>query len=215
VTDDQLNTRQRILHLLRRRGPMTAQELGRVLKMSVSGVRQHASVLEKESLIGTRVRKNKLGRPGHEYVLSPESEDQFPKGYKELARALLVAASEIGGDELVRKLLNHRREQTYREYEKLVRDLPLEEKMAVIAKGQDRRGQMAHVERHDDELRLVHYNCLTHELSAWREEFCESDRRMFEKLLGIPVKMEGCRARGGDCCCFSVHVEPGKKPKKK
>ena len=191
---------------------MTAQELGKALHMSVSGVRQHTSVLEKASLVSARIRRQKLGRPGHEYVLSPESEDAFPKGYKELALGLLVAAQEIGGDQLVRKLLDHRRTQTYRELAEIVRDLPLEQKLTRIAEEQDKRGQIAHVEREDNTYKLVQYNCLTHELSAWHPAFCESDRKMYEKLVGRPVKLEQCRANGADFCCLSVRIDPkGKK----
>jgi predicted ArsR family transcriptional regulator len=213
TTNKNPTTREKILYLLRRRGPMTAQELGKVLGMSVSGVRQHTSVLEKASLVDARVRKNKLGRPGHEYVLSPESEDAFPKGYKELALGLLTAAKEIGGDELVKKLLDRRRSETYRELVEMVRDLPFEEKLARIAEEQDKRGQIAHVKRENNMVKLVQYNCLTHELSVWHPAFCESDRRMYERLLGRPVKLEQCRAKGAECCCLSVRLEPKAKRK--
>jgi DeoR family suf operon transcriptional repressor len=213
VTNENLTTRERILYLLRCHGPMTAQELGTALGMSVSGVRQHTTVLEKASLVGARVRRKKLGRPGHEYVLSPESEDAFPKGYKEFALGLLMAAREIGGDELVRKLLDHRRNETYRELVEIVRDLPLEEKLTRIAEEQDKRGQIAHLIHDDNMVKLVQYNCLTHELSAWHPAFCESDRKMYEKLLGRPVKLEQCRAKGAEYCCLSVRLDSKEKRK--
>ncbi|UCG31947.1 MAG: ArsR family transcriptional regulator [Phycisphaerales bacterium] len=208
MTNDKLTTREKILYLLRRHGPMTAQELGKALRMSVSGVRQHTSVLEKASLVSARVRRQKLGRPGHEYVLSPESEDAFPKGYKELALGLLVAAQEIGGDQLVRKLVDRRRTETYRELVEIAGDLPLEEKLTRVAEELDKRGQITQLRRENNRYKLLQYNCLTHELSAWHPAFCESDRRMYEKLMGRPVKLEQCRAKGADYCCLSVPMEP-------
>lgn len=206
MTDESCSTREKILHLLRRNGPLTAQELGRELGISVSGVRQHAAVLERNYLIRSRPRKQKLGRPGYEYVLSPASEDVFPKVYKEMALALLNAARDIGGDKLISKLITHRRAQTFADYSDMLRNVPEWEKLARIAECQNERGHLAHLERSDHSQRLIQFNCPVHELSACHPEFCESERKMYERLLGQPVKLEQCRAQGAEYCCFSTSL---------
>ena len=98
------------------------------LDISVNAVRQHTSCLQEAGLIESQDRRRKVGRPGHEYVLCPKSEDAFPKGYKDIALSLLDAAKAIGGHELVNKLLLYRRNQVFQEYARATHGLPLQEK---------------------------------------------------------------------------------------
>jgi predicted ArsR family transcriptional regulator len=207
MADENLTTRERILYLLRRKGPQTAQELSHVLDISVNAVRQHTSCLQGAGLIESQDRRQKKGRPGHEYVLRPKSEDAFPKGYKDMAMSLLDAAKAIGGDELVHKLVLHRRNQVFEEYARAIRGLPLQEKLARIAQGQDERGYLAHVEQIDDVQALIQCNCPIQELSQCFPEFCESERKMYEELLGREVELEQCRAQGAQCCRFTTNPD--------
>ena len=206
-SDERLSTREQMLYLLRRMGPMTAQELGRELGISVSGIRQHTAVLERAALITSRNRRQKVGRPGLEYVLSPQSEDAFPKVYKELALALLEAAHDVGGEELIRKLIDHWRGQVFLKYVDLLKDVPAGRRFARIAEYQDERGYLAHLENDSQTERLIHFNCPVQRLSAsYEPKFCETERQMYEKLLGKKVKLVSCRAQGADCCCFSTEA---------
>lgn len=202
-----LTTRERILHLLRRNGPLTAQELSGMLDISVSAVRQHTSVLQRASLVASRVRRRKVGRPGHEFVLSPESEDAFPKVYKEIAMSLLEAAQDLGGEELVRKLLSFRRDHIQSEYTKVLGHLSPEEMFPRIAEKQNERGYLAHLERTDGVMSLIQHNCPIQELSEKYPECCESERKMYEDLLGRGVRLEHCRAEGAQCCCFTAQKD--------
>lgn len=207
MADENLTTRERILHILRRQGPQTAQELSRVLDISVNAVRQHTSCLQGAGLIEPQDRRQKKGRPGHEYVLCPQSEDAFPKGYKDMALSLLDAAKAIGGRELVHKILLYRRNQVFEEYARATRGLTLQEKLARIAQGQDERGYLAHVEQIDDVHALIQHNCPIQELSQCFPEFCESERKMYEELLGREVELEQCRAQGAQCCRFTTNPD--------
>lgn len=207
MADENLTTRERILYLLRRKGPQTAQELSQALDISVNAVRQHTSCLQESGLIESRDRRRKVGRPGHEYVLCPKSEDAFPKGYKDIALSLLDAAKAIGGHDLVNKLLLYRRNQVFQEYASAIRGLPLQEKLARIAQGQDERGYLAHVEQIDDGQALIQHNCPIQELSQCFPEFCESERKMYEELLESEVELEQCRAQGAQCCRFTTNLD--------
>jgi predicted ArsR family transcriptional regulator len=206
VSPGKNTTREKVLLLLRRKGPLTAQELGKELQISVTAIRQHILALEQASLVASRIRRQKLGRPGHEFVLCPKSEDAFPKVYKELASSMLATAGDIGGSQLVKKLVNGWRTGLHREYAEKLRDVPEDEKLACIARLQNTRGHLAHFEQGDHVQKLIQYNCVVHELSADYAAFCESERRMYEKLLGRPVKRVKCRAEGGDCCVFETCV---------
>ncbi len=199
-------TRERILTLLRLRGPMTAQQLSRELSISASAVRQHATLLERERLIVSRRRKCGVGRPGHEFALTAASEDSFPKSYKQVALSVLEAADAVGGEALVGQIVRQRYDEVRRQYEEKLRALPPEQRLARIAETQDEHGYLAHVEAEDHRLRLVQHNCPLIEVSSRYPHFCECERKMYEELIGRPVRLEQCRSRGSDCCTFTVQV---------
>ncbi len=60
---EQGETRQQILLLLRRKGPMTAGELSDDLGIGSVGVRQHLALLERDGLVQISGVRRSVGRP--------------------------------------------------------------------------------------------------------------------------------------------------------
>ena len=81
---EQGETRQQILLLLRRKGPMTAGELSDDLGIGSVGVRQHLALLERDGLVQTSGVRRSVGRPSHLYALTAAAEALFPKAYDHL-----------------------------------------------------------------------------------------------------------------------------------
>src|SRR5437773_11688363 len=85
------STRLRILEYLQRNGRATVKELGQLLGLTSTGIRQHLTVLERDGLVAVRQERRRVGRPNLVYSLTDEADRVFPKTYDVLASALLQA----------------------------------------------------------------------------------------------------------------------------
>src|SRR5215212_11448507 len=82
---EQGETREQILALLRRNGPMTAAELSDALGIGAVGVRQHLALLDRDGLVHITGVRRGVGRPSHLYALTANAEALFPKRYDRMA----------------------------------------------------------------------------------------------------------------------------------
>ena len=82
-------TRQEILDHLQKHGRATVKELGQLLGLTSTGIRQHLTVLERDGLVLAREERGRVGRPTLVYSLTDKAESLFPRGYDELANPLL------------------------------------------------------------------------------------------------------------------------------
>ncbi|TET95672.1 MAG: winged helix-turn-helix transcriptional regulator, partial [Dehalococcoidia bacterium] len=57
------STRQQILQYLQRHGRATVKELGSLLSLTSTGIRQHLTVLERDGLVDAREERGRVGRP--------------------------------------------------------------------------------------------------------------------------------------------------------
>ncbi|HEY5640138.1 MAG TPA: helix-turn-helix domain-containing protein, partial [Dehalococcoidia bacterium] len=77
-------TRQQILDYLRRHGRGTVKELGQLLGLTSTGIRQHLTVLERDNLVEAREERGRVGRPTLVYSITETADDLFPKAYDQL-----------------------------------------------------------------------------------------------------------------------------------
>ena len=201
---DTPSTRDRILPLLRLTGPMTAQELAPELGICVSAVRQHAALLERDGLIVSRQRKSRVGRPGKEYALTDASEDEFPKAYKQVALQILEAVRQVGGEEMLDKVIAWRYAGIKQNLEPELKSLPPQERLRRIAERQETNGYLARFEETDHQQRLIQHNCPAMGVSAKFPQFCECERQMYEELIGRRVHLDHSRSQGSHSCAFTV-----------
>ncbi|GAF88364.1 unnamed protein product, partial [marine sediment metagenome] len=73
------STRQQILQYLQRHGRATVKELGSLLSLTSTGIRQHLTVLERDGLVDAREERGRVGRPTLVYSLTEKADALFPK----------------------------------------------------------------------------------------------------------------------------------------
>ena len=79
--DADLRTRDRLLLVLKKRGPQTAGELARRLAITAAAVRQHLAVLEADDVIEGRAQPSGVGRPARRFALTEVAEARFPDAH--------------------------------------------------------------------------------------------------------------------------------------
>src|ERR1051325_5755549 len=91
-------SRESIVHELRARGSVSADELAEVLGVTKQCVRKHLDVLEREGYVEHAAARGERGRPAHVFRLTPKAEELFPKRYDLFAKSVLRQIGEVWGE---------------------------------------------------------------------------------------------------------------------
>ena len=83
--------RERVLFLLKTKGPQTAARVARTLGVTTMAVRQHLSVLQGEGFVEFTEERRKVGRPARMWQLTANARDRFPDSHAEFAVGMLQA----------------------------------------------------------------------------------------------------------------------------
>ena len=124
VQAEEESTRARVLDLIAEKGPVSAAQLARVLKLTPAAVRRHITSLEEDGQIEvhspTSTGKRGRGRPARHYVLTPKARTSFAEGYSDLANRALRYLSQVAGDQAVDSFAAARGRDLERRYSSVV-----------------------------------------------------------------------------------------------
>src|SRR3970040_2468153 len=98
------STRQQILNYLQRHGRATVKDVGTLLGLTSTGIRQHLTVLERDGLVDSREERGRVGRPTLVYSLTEQADSLFPKRYDDLAGVILEEIRTVDGNERLQQL---------------------------------------------------------------------------------------------------------------
>jgi predicted ArsR family transcriptional regulator len=211
---EQGETRQQILHLLRRNSQMTAAELSESLGIGAVGVRQHLALLERDGLVATSGVRRGIGRPSHLYTLTPSAESLFPKRYDRLALDVLAFVAAEGGAAAIDRMFSMRREQLMGQYMPRLAGKGDAEQVAELAAILTEQGYMCEWEQlPDGSYALVEHNCPVDCAARGYPQACDHEIRLYRDLLAVDVVREETIAEGASCCRYRItphpaHAEP-------
>ncbi len=205
---EQGETRQQILGLLRRRGPMTAAELSDLLGIGAVGVRQHLALLERDTLVHIRDVRRGVGRPSHLYALTGQAETLFPKRYDRVALDALEFVASVGGDDAVEQFFTHRRTRLAQQYLPRMAGKPRAEQVAELACVLNEQGYMCeYTHEPDGSFTLTEHNCPVDCIAHEYTQTCSHELTLYEDVLGTPILREEVMSNGGNCCRYRIPAE--------
>jgi predicted ArsR family transcriptional regulator len=182
------STRREILSLIKRRGPMTVQELSRTLQITPMGVRQHLAILERDGYIESNGIRRGQGRPSRLYAISPEGDKVFPRTYEQLAQSLLDDLRSVQGEEKVVELFEHRRRRLLEQYRARMAGREFREKVALLAQARDEEGYLAEQQPAGrDAFVLIEHNCPIRAVAEAHPQVCQCEMALFADALGTEV----------------------------
>jgi len=199
-------TRQQILDYLRLHRDASVKDLGRLLGLTATGVRQHLNILEQEGLVTSSEQRGKVGRPPLRYALTSLGDATFPKQYDALANALLdeVRASygSRGLQQIVRGAAG--RLATADEGAEAPFQGNADARINGIVDLLRSRGVVADWER-DGEAYLLHERtCPYPEVARRNSVACAMDVAQVRQLSGMDAKLTACLVRGDSCCTYRL-----------
>lgn len=194
VTSDTSGTgRQRVLFVLKTKGPQTAAQMAKQLNVTTMAVRQHLAVLQGETLVEFTDERRKVGRPARLWRLTPNAFDRFPDGHAELAVGMLHAVQTAFGEDGIERLTDERTRQAAESYRARMpaSDAPLEVRVATLAQIRCEEGFMAEwTRRLDGTLEIVENHCSIAKAARFCPRLCGCELSLFRTVLGDDVSVE-------------------------
>jgi predicted ArsR family transcriptional regulator len=183
----------RLLFLLKTRGPQTAADLGTRLQITPEAVRQQLLRLVDEALVYAKSEVRGVGRPAQVYHLAPAAQRRFPDAHAELTAQLIGEIRDVLGENALDKLIRVREIATRKRYEALLSgEQSLARKIAHLAEIRNKEGYMATWEKEDgsDSYLLIENHCPICAAASACTGFCRSEQAIFEYVLGRDVRVE-------------------------
>jgi predicted ArsR family transcriptional regulator len=198
-------TRQKILDLLKLKGPQTSVELATEIGVTAVAVRQHIQALSRAGLLESAMQKRGVGRPARRWKLTTEADTEFPDDSQRLALDLLEAMLRGGDSETAGRVfeqLNRIRSERY--LERMPPDPgPFEKRLARLTELRDEEGYMAEYAAAGPGCwRLIENHCPIRAAAEQCGALCTLEPRLFECVLGEGVTVrhtEQVRAAGQHC----------------
>ena len=209
TSDVPSSARERVLHVLKTKGPQTSAQIAKRLGVTTMAVRQHLAVLEGEKLADFTDERRKVGRPARLWRLTPKTYDRFPDCHAELAVGMLQAIQRAFGEEGLERLTEERTRQQAEAYQALMPgpNASLEERVATLARIRREEGYMAELRHnHDGTIELVQNHCSIAKAARLCPKLCGGELSLFRTVLGDDVSVERTEhiLSGGRCCSYCI-----------
>lgn len=202
-----LRTKERLLMLLKSRGPSTTKALAAALGISVPATRTHLKSLGDQ--VTAASAPSGVGRPAQTWQLTDAAQERFPDTHSELTVRILQSVERTLGPSGLEAVIADR----YRETESLylaevagVKTLAGRLKRLVSLRSDE--GYMAELEKTPEGWLLLENHCPICAAATACQGFCSNELALFRKVLGPDARVERVEylLEGGRRCAYSVTV---------
>lgn len=183
----------RLLHLLKTKGPEGAAGLAKRLGVTPMAVRQHLAALLEGGLVAFEDESGRVGRPRRIWRVTEAADARFPDSHAELAVGMIDSVRAAFGAQGIERLLAERTRRQAAAYRARMPapSAPLERRVAELAKIRREEGYMAESGREPDgSLRLVENHCPICAAARACVGLCAGELALFQEILGPHVKIE-------------------------
>ena len=212
---DDDSTRARVLDLIAEKGPVSAAQLAKVLRLTPAAVRRHITALEDAEQIEVhtpaQTGKRGRGRPARHYVLTPKARTSFAEGYSDLANRALRYLSQVAGDKAVDSFAAARGRDLERRYAAVVESAGKDpsERARALADALTLDGYAASVRDVGDgsfAIQLCQGNCPVRDVAGEFHELCDAETQAISRLVGVPVQRLATLAGGEHVCTTHIPI---------
>ena len=201
-------TRQQILEHLRLTRRATVRELCSVLGLTATGVRQHLTILEHEALVESEEVRGKVGRPAHRFTLSRRGEAMFPKGYDDLANALIDEVRDRYGPAGLQGVVSGVAARLAGPHVAALEELAPAQRVQAVVDLFAQSDVVADWERDGDAFLLHERTCPYPEVARRNSVPCAMEVAEVRMLTGMDARLTSCIVRGDPHCIY--RLEPVK-----
>lgn len=208
-----------LLDHLRRHPVASVGDLGDLLGVTATAIRQRLTRLMAEGLVERRLRppaggegekRSGRGRPSYDYCLTEQGRHAAGDNYHDLAEILWEEIRGIEDREVRVGLIRRVAEKLASRYSDQVGGEDLAERMHNLMALMGEREVPVEVDESGGLPVLTMLACPYPQLAEQDRSICAVEKVMISEVLGQGVKLSECRLDGGACCSFepSESVEP-------
>ena len=180
----------RLLFLLKTRGPQAAAQLAAALEITPEAARQQLLRLSQEGLVNATTETRGVGRPSQVYSLTSEAQKRFPDTHAELTVHLIGLINEVLGENTLDKIVAARGSQNLARYAKVISEqAPLRKKIKKLAEIRTAEGYMATWRQEGEEYVLIENHCPICAAASVCAGFCHTELETFRQVLGPGVEV--------------------------
>ena len=199
-------TRQQILDHLRLHDQVTVKELGQLLSLTSTGIRQHLTVLERDGLVEAHEERGHVGRPALVYRLTEQGDALYPKLYDSLANVLLNELRSIAGPDSLQRVLRRVASRFAGPYMERVEGKPLAERVAATARILEERGCLADFTLHDGDWHVSQHTCPFPAVASSNSAVCAMEVDFVRRLTGADARLVSSLLRGDRSCTYRIRA---------
>ncbi len=178
-------TSERILFLLKTRGPLPNAAIAQALDMTAEAARQQLQKLLAAGLIeGHQDTTSGVGRPRQNWALTEAGNRRFPDAHAQLTVQLIGSIRQLFGEEGLDRLIGQRECEARATYQQRCNGQTLAERLEQLARVRTEEGYMARVERDGDAWRLIEDHCPICAAARTCQGFCRSELQLFQEVAG-------------------------------
>ncbi|MBI3243827.1 MAG: ArsR family transcriptional regulator [Chloroflexi bacterium] len=197
-------TRDSILNMLRRRGPLSVNDLADVTGVTPVSVRHHLSALQAEGLITATESHSSVGRPKLMYSLTQAAVERFPTKYLRFTDRLLDELKTALPSLMIEKIFEAMAYDIASGHASRLEGKTLDEKLTLLAEILGEEGFMAEWNKVGEAYQLTEYNCPYFMIGQRHPEVCTIDQTLISKMLSRPVAKSTCLLNGDQRCVFVI-----------
>jgi predicted ArsR family transcriptional regulator len=200
----------RVLGLLKRRGPLRSADIAAVLGTTAEAARQHLTKLADDGLVEAVTERQAVGRPVRRWHLTEAAHRRFPDTHAELTVRLIDAVRSALGEAALERLIEVREAEIRRTYgDALTGAASLRGRVARLARIRSREGYMAEWRADADGFLLLENHCPICAAAAACQGFCRAELDVFRDVLGPGVSVERIEhvLAGARRCAYRIRKE--------
>lgn len=205
------STDRPLLDLIRRRGPITVEQMAVELHVTPTAVRNRLTRLVEAGLVDRSSQSVGRGRPRFVYEAGAEAHRRLGQNYADLALVLWEEMMRTIADTKLRRTLFARVTDRLAElYRRQLTQPDWESRMVQLGSLLHEQGvETEVVHREGDGLPVLkQHSCPYFELAEADHAICAMERKMFEKVLGMGLRLSHCRLDGDRSCDFEAKPTP-------
>lgn len=198
-------TREKIIFLLKKNGPLSIEDLSNELHITSMGIRQHLLSLERKGYIDFVTKRQGIGRPAFVYRLTEKAQNLFPMAYDKFILETFREIEKNEGKQKIEQLFRWHNSRFLKDFkESLPEKKTLWDKLSAISNILDTKGYLTELEDTNNHYNLKIFNCPIYRLSFEYKDACRYDLQMFKELIAKEVSREACIIDGDTSCTYTI-----------
>ena len=198
-------TREKIIFLLKKNGPLSIEDLSNELYITSMGIRQHLLSLERKGYIDYVTKRQGIGRPAFLYRLTEKAQNLFPTAYDEFIIETFKDIENHEGKQRIEELFKWHKNRFLRDLKESIPERKnLREKLSILSTILDVKGYLTEFQDTNNHFTIKIFNCPIYRLSSEYKDACRYDLLMFKELIGKEISREACIVDGDTSCTYTI-----------